>query len=186
VLNIFNCYCLILLYFFLFKVNERLQGYVQQRESNVRTMQTLEAALKAYLSSVSHPSPPATPSEDVAPTSAYILSQLQEPILQAIRQHLQPMLTKTRIDTETLVRERNMEIVRKIWPRMELVSRLLVNVADKLDRESIPMTPVTPAAPPSNVPIHSLHPVPQSIQHQQALANLPIQHPAGYQPWSSG
>jgi hypothetical protein len=74
----------------------------------MRTM--LEAALKAYQSSASQPSPPATPSnEAVAPTSAYILSQLQEPILQVIRQHLQPMLAQSRIDTEALVRER------RIW-----------------------------------------------------------------------
>jgi len=78
-----------------------------------------------------------------------------------------------------------MEIVRKIWPRMELVSRLLANVADKLDRENSLMTPVIPAAPPAPVPTHSLHHVPQNIQHQQqALANLPIQPQAGYPPWT--
>jgi hypothetical protein len=64
------------------------------------------------------------------------MSQLEQPIIEMVRQHIQPMLAQSRMETEALVQERNKEIVRKVWPRMELLSRLLANVADKLDREN--------------------------------------------------
>ena len=153
------------------KVNDRLQSYIRQRESNVRTMETLEAALKAYLSSLSQPSPPSTPSDEaVAPTSAYILSQLEEPILQVIRQHIQPMLAQSRVDTETLVREKNTELVKKIWPRMESVSKLLVVVADKLDEENMPTSPA------AHAPTYPIPPVDTQLTQQQTAptpADLP-------------
>lgn len=113
--------------------------------------------------------------------------------MEVIRQYIQPMLAQSRIDTETLVRERNMEIVKKVWPRMELVSKLLANVADRLDKENVrlgkaaaaTMTAGTPPPPPptfaASIPVH---PMPVSIPQIQQRQAPQIVYPVnGPPPW---
>lgn len=116
-------------------MDERLEGYRQGREANLHKLQTLEAALQAYKASASQPSPPCTP---IATSSAYIMSSLEQPIIEMVRQHIEPMFAPSRMKIEALVQDKNQEIVSKVSPKLDLLARLLASVADKLDRQNTP------------------------------------------------
>ncbi|KAF9529467.1 hypothetical protein CPB83DRAFT_882892 [Crepidotus variabilis] len=112
---------------------ERLKKFQESRDANQRTIQTLEAALKAYQTA---PSPPPTPPTQISlPTPEYILSGIQDQLIEAVRQSLQPMAEQYRKDVDDLVKANNKDVLEKVWPRMDLVMKLLATAADKLEIE---------------------------------------------------
>jgi len=154
---------------------ERLQSFQQSRETNQRAIQTLEAALKVYQSSALQPSPPQTPGSNApTPTLSYILSELQDPITEIVRETIRPMLDQTRTETEHLVRQQNREVVERVWVRIELVLKVLATLTDRMDKDrsvagSAPTNTVT--VPP---PVQISGSV-GSVQQQLSLVEIAIQ-----------
>jgi len=83
-----------------------------------------------------------------------------------------------------------MEIVKKVWPRMELESKLLASVADRLDRENVrlgkaaaaTMTTDTPPPPPTFAASIPVHPMPVSVSHIQQRQGPQIIYPVNGPP----
>lgn len=166
----------ILIFLFLIQFEERLKGFQQSRETNQRAIQTLEAALKVYQSSALQPSPPQTPGSNAAtPTLSYILSELQDPITEIVRETIRPMLDQTRSETLNLVKQKNREVVERVWLRIELVLKVLATLADKVDKERSAASATVPPLQVSG-----------SVQQQLPLVEIAIQGRGQAEPSLSG
>ncbi|KAF8163749.1 hypothetical protein B0H34DRAFT_696674 [Crassisporium funariophilum] len=114
------------------QVEQRLQEYTSTRETNARTIQTFQAALAAYTSRP--PSPPASPR---MPSSTYILQSLEEPLVQAMRSNIMPVVEEVRGQMEKLVQAQSEELYKTLWGRINMTLKVLETIQSKIDEDSV-------------------------------------------------
>ncbi|KJA24239.1 hypothetical protein HYPSUDRAFT_65728 [Hypholoma sublateritium FD-334 SS-4] len=109
------------------QLEERLQGYIATQKTTSATLDTLRTALKAY--TTRPPSPPMSPAPVAAP---YLLETLREPLLDAVRNEMRPLVEQMRTNVEELVAEKNKLVFEATWTKLGQTLHVLMKIKDRL------------------------------------------------------
>ncbi|KAK2466908.1 hypothetical protein APHAL10511_001166 [Amanita phalloides] len=102
------------------QLEEKVQQMSEGRSQSVKAIEALRAAHAAH---VSRPAPPL-----IAPTLpqiGYVVESVQDPLMEAARAAIKPMLTSMRENIQALLQERNTEMYQTLWKRLSLTLKLV-------------------------------------------------------------
>ncbi|KAG1753483.1 hypothetical protein EDB19DRAFT_1903140 [Suillus lakei] len=92
-------------------------------QQNNEQVEALAAALQAYISQA--PPPPPQP---VIPTHEYLMEELEDHILSGIIKAIEPTLRGMKDDVTKMLNEGNAALYQTLWPKLELVLRMVDTV----------------------------------------------------------
>ncbi|KAF8967279.1 hypothetical protein BDZ97DRAFT_544160 [Flammula alnicola] len=110
------------------QIEQRLQTYTAAQQSSSDTLDTLKAALKAY--TARPPSPPLSPK---LPSPSYLLQSLEEPLIDALRMSIRPLVEEVRGDVETVMGNKNRELYTTVWPKIEYTLKILDTIQRRIE-----------------------------------------------------
>lgn len=102
------------------ELEQRIERVTQERSHFVKAVEALKVAHDAYLARPK--SPPVSPS---LPHTDLIIQSVQDPLIEAVRSAIKPMLISTRENIQALLQERNAEIYETLWRRLSLTLKLV-------------------------------------------------------------
>ncbi|KIM48569.1 hypothetical protein M413DRAFT_81422 [Hebeloma cylindrosporum] len=120
-----------------------------QRE-NSEKIATLKLAVQAYVARPA--SPPPTPT---LPPPSFVLQALEEPLTQAVRTSVQPLVEELRNDVERLVKANNSELYSTVWEKVSHPLRVLELIRARVNGSTLATTTSTIAnanAAPASTP----------------------------------
>ncbi|PPQ86937.1 hypothetical protein CVT25_009823, partial [Psilocybe cyanescens] len=109
-------------------VEERMKEYNQIQEQNQATVNTLKQALEAY--KATPPSPPLSPKN---PSTAYILSVIEERVTDSLRMTMKPYLEELRRDMEGSMSEKNREVYGVVWEKIAKSMKVMEKIKARID-----------------------------------------------------
>ncbi|KAF8958038.1 hypothetical protein BDZ97DRAFT_73745 [Flammula alnicola] len=110
------------------QIEKRLQAYTAAQQSSSGTLDTLKTALKAY--TTRPPSPPLSPK---LPSPSYLLQSLEEPLIDALRTSIRPLVEEVRGDVEAVVENKNRELYTTVWPKIEYTLKILDTIQRRIE-----------------------------------------------------
>ncbi|KAF8963252.1 hypothetical protein BDZ97DRAFT_1040158 [Flammula alnicola] len=110
------------------QIEQRLQAYTAAQQSSSNTLDTLKTALKAY--TTRPPSPPLSPK---LPSPSYLLQSLEEPLIDALRTSIRPLVEEVRGDVEAVVENKNRELYTTVWPKIEYTLKILDTIQRRIE-----------------------------------------------------
>ena len=130
---------------FLDQAQRQLSECKINQTENTRKIETLKLAVKAYLSRPA--SPPPTPT---IPPPAFVLQVLEEPLTQAVRTTVQPLIEELRNDVEKLVKANNSELYSTVWEKLSHPLRVLELIRARVSGMAL-TTPAATSTPTTTV-----------------------------------
>ncbi|KAF8628388.1 hypothetical protein AX15_003913 [Amanita polypyramis BW_CC] len=109
------------------RLEERMREITQERSQFAKTIEALKAAHDAHMARPI--SPPVSPS---LPPLDYIVQSVHDPLLEAARSAIKPMLSNMRDNIQGLLQERHAEMYQTLWKRLSLTLRLVDALSARL------------------------------------------------------
>ncbi|KIL69758.1 hypothetical protein M378DRAFT_7570 [Amanita muscaria Koide BX008] len=102
------------------QLQQRQLELTNRRDQQGKAIEALQAAVAAHTARPT--SPPISP---VLPPIDYIVQAVHDPLLDAARSAIKPLLTSTKEDIEGLLKERHAEMYQTLWSRLGLTLKVV-------------------------------------------------------------
>ncbi|KAG6866923.1 hypothetical protein C0991_003838 [Blastosporella zonata] len=124
------------------QMQKQFQSYQESRERDRKTIAALEQALHTYKTSAPPPPPPPV----LAITHAHLIELIEEPLLDTVRGHIQPLIEQLRQQVQLMLNTQNAEMVKTVWGKLGLTLRMVEAISKRLERLDQTATPTAAAA----------------------------------------
>ncbi|KAG6900887.1 hypothetical protein C0993_010006 [Termitomyces sp. T159_Od127] len=99
----------------------------EERQKDQKTIAALEEAVKTY---TEDPPQPAVPGL----THDQIIHLMDEPLLDIVRAHIQPLLEQLRNKVQEMLNTQNSEMYKALWGKLSLTLRMVETISKRLER----------------------------------------------------
>jgi hypothetical protein len=109
------------------QLEQKVYQITQGRNQFVTAVEALKAAHAAHVARPA--SPPVSPT---LPQIDFIVQTIQDPLLEAARSAIKPMLSSMRDNIQALLEERNTEMYQMLWKKLSLTLKLVEALSARL------------------------------------------------------
>ncbi|KAG6897583.1 hypothetical protein C0992_000171 [Termitomyces sp. T32_za158] len=99
----------------------------EERQKDRKTIAALEEAVKTYTEETPQPAVPGL-------THDQIIHLMDEPLLDIVRAHIQPLLEQLRNKVQEMLNTQNSEMYRALWGKLSLTLRMVETISKRLER----------------------------------------------------
>ena len=119
-----RCSCVLSLTYLILQLERQLQGYIDNRAKDRAEMDALEKAIELYTSK--------------APTSLltrdHLLHYIQEPVLDMVRESVQPLIEALRHQVQEMLQNQSQEMYQTLWDKLSLTLQMVETISQRIEQ----------------------------------------------------